>query len=96
MALAWADSDIDLLLTGSLFLPNEMQPDAWRDHGAGVERSLNDIVDLVWLDLTRVLADKDQLRVMAAAGQRRFLSVHTWTHWARSLAQIGETLPATA
>ena len=43
-----------------------------------------------------LLADKDRLRAMAAAGQQRFLSAHTWTHRARSLAQIGEILPVAA
>ena len=234
----WVDRDINLLFTGSLFLPPDAQRAAWRDHGTAVERKLNNIVDLVWLDLARpleesvrevlgedvdfetllpymktvddyirnaqrvdaivalanlqptvigpgweafaddlprvrfvgqktisealemtdrsrailnpfpgyndshervfnamaggsavlssrsdyyeseysredifflpnraldmpsavagLLADKDRLRVMAAAGQRRFLSGHTWTHRARSLAQIGEILPTAA
>ena len=234
----WAVRDIDLLLTGSLFLPPNTQRAAWGDHGADVEGKLNDIVDLVWLDLARplevsvrevlgedvdfetlfpymktvddyirnaqrvdaivaladlrptvigpgweayaddlplvrfvgqktieesldmtnrsrailnqfagyngshervfntmagdsavlssrsvyyesefspenmfflpnraldmrsavadLLADKDRLRAMAAAGQQRFLNAHTWTHRARSLAQIGEILPVAA
>ena len=36
--------------------PN-MQRAAWRDHGADVEGKLNDIVDLIWLDLTRPLEE---------------------------------------
>ena len=36
--------------------PN-MQRAAWRDHGANVEVKLNDIVDLIWLDLTRPLEE---------------------------------------
>ena len=43
-----------------------------------------------------LLADKDRLRVMAASGQQRFSSAHTWTHRARSLAQIVEILPMAA
>ena len=53
----WAARDIDLLLTGSLFLPPNPQRAAWRDHGADVEGKLNDIVDLVWLDLARPLEE---------------------------------------
>ncbi len=231
----WVDRDINLLLTGSLFVPPETQRAAWRNHGVAVERKLNNIVDLVWIDLARpleesvrevlgedvdfetlfpymktvddyirnaqrvdtiaalaglrptvvgpgwdafaddlpqvrfagqrtiaealemmdrsrailnpfpgyndshervfnamaggsavlssrsayyesecssedmfflpnraldmpsavanLLADKDRLRIMAAAGRRRFLSAHTWTHRARYLAQIGKILP---
>ena len=43
-----------------------------------------------------LLADKDRLRVMAASGQQRFSSAHTWTHRARSLAQIADILPMAA
>ena len=53
----WADRDIDLLLAGSLFMCPNMQRAAWRDHGADVEGKLNDIVDLIWLDLTRPLEE---------------------------------------
>jgi len=53
----WADRDIPLLLTGSLFLPPDDQRRQWRDHGTDVERRLNDITDIVWQDLSRPLED---------------------------------------
>ena len=56
-SIPWADREIDLLMTGSLFLPPNTQRAAWRSHGAIVEAKLNDIVDLVWLDLTRPLEE---------------------------------------
>ena len=57
MSIPWEDRDIDLLLTGSLFLPPEAQKAAWCDHGAAVERKLNDIADLVCSDLARPLEE---------------------------------------
>lgn len=53
--LPWEARDIDLLLTGSLFLPPAAQRAAWRDHGPDVEARLNDVVDLVRADYARPL-----------------------------------------
>ena len=46
--------------------------------------------------VAELLANKDRLRGMAASGHQRFSRAHTWTHRARSLAQIGGILPVGA